>query len=193
MLLSDVESKSLWDFFEKSKLEGIDLILSCGDLSPHYLSFLVTMSNVPVMYVRGNHDACYEQTPPEGCICIDDDIVEYKGVRILGLGGSMQYRPGPCMYTEKEMEKRIRRLSYKLWRHKGFDILVTHAPAYHINDGEDLPHAGFKSFLKLIDKYNPKYFVHGHVHMSYGRQYVRHASFNDTQIINAYEQYVIEI
>ena len=34
MVLADTESRSLWDFFEKSKLEGIDLILSCGDLKP---------------------------------------------------------------------------------------------------------------------------------------------------------------
>lgn len=38
LVLADMESPYLWDFFEKSRLEGIDLILSCGDLSPHYLS-----------------------------------------------------------------------------------------------------------------------------------------------------------
>ena len=52
----------------------------------------------------------------------------YKGVRILGLGGSMEYIPdSPNQYTEKMMRKRIHKLWWKLWRHKGFDILVTHA------------------------------------------------------------------
>ena len=32
LVLADVESKYLWDYFEKEKLEGIDLILSAGDL-----------------------------------------------------------------------------------------------------------------------------------------------------------------
>ena len=32
LLLADEESKYLWDFFEKEKLDGIDLIISCGDL-----------------------------------------------------------------------------------------------------------------------------------------------------------------
>ena len=34
LVLADVESKYLWDYFEKEKLEGIDLILSAGDLKP---------------------------------------------------------------------------------------------------------------------------------------------------------------
>ena len=33
LLLADVESKYLWDYFEKEKLDGIDLIISCGDLA----------------------------------------------------------------------------------------------------------------------------------------------------------------
>ena len=36
LVLADVESKYLWDYFEKEKLEGIDLILSCGDLKADY-------------------------------------------------------------------------------------------------------------------------------------------------------------
>ena len=36
LVLADVESKYLWDYFEKEKLEGIDLILSAGDLKDVY-------------------------------------------------------------------------------------------------------------------------------------------------------------
>lgn len=184
----------MWDHFEKSKLEGIDLIISCGDLDPRYLSFLATFTSAPVIYVHGNHDDKYKKVEPEGCICIDDDIFEYKGVRILGLGGSMRYKPGDNQYTEWEMGKRLRKLKmrWKLFRKRGFDILVTHAPAHGINDGEDLPHMGFKIFKKLMDKYSPKYFLHGHVHMKYGRKHVRCDQYKDTQIINAFERYVFE-
>ena len=74
LAIADEESKSLWDFFDRSKLEGVDLIISCGDLDPRYLSFLVTLSNVTVLYVHGNHDGKYETVPPEGCICIEDQV-----------------------------------------------------------------------------------------------------------------------
>ena len=67
----------------------------------------------------------------------------------------MEYIPdSPNPYTEKMMRKRIHKLWWKLWRHKGFDILVTHAPSYNLNDMEDLPHRGFKAFLDLMDKYH---------------------------------------
>ena len=192
LAIADEESAYLWDYFEKSKLEGIDLIISCGDLNPKYLSFLATFTSAPVIYVHGNHDRKYKQTPPEGCICIEDEIYVYKGVRILGLGGSVKYNSDECQYTEREMRKRVRKLRWQLFRSKGFDILVTHAPAFGLNDGDDLPHRGFQVFNTLIDKYNPKYFLHGHVHMRYGRKHVRFDTCGGTKVINAFERCVFE-
>ena len=185
LAIADEESSYYWDYFEKSKLEGIDLIISCGDLDPHYLSFLATFTSAPVLYIHGNHDVKYDTVNPDGCICIDDDIYVYKGIRILGLGGSMRYKPGSYQYTEWEMKRRIRRLWFKLLRRKGFDILVTHAPAYQLNDGRDLPHQGFRSFIKLIEKYKPRIFLHGHVHLSYGRVHKRYDKYQETNVINA--------
>lgn len=192
LTIADEESPYLWDYFEKSKLEGIDLIISCGDLAPEYLSFLATFTSAPVLYVHGNHDTKYAQVHPDGCICIEDEIFVYQGIRILGLGGSMRYRPGPHQYTEWQMKNRIRKLWFQLlWNH-GFDILVTHAPAYQLNDGRDLPHQGFRAFLGLMEKYKPRFFLHGHVHMSYGRQHKRYDKYMDTHVINAYERCVFD-
>lgn len=192
MVIADEESTYLWDHFEKSKLEGIDLIISCGDLHPHYLSFLATFTSAPVLYVHGNHDVKYEQIPPDGCICIDDKIFVYKGIRILGLGGSMRYHSGNHQYTEREMRKRVRKLFFPLFFRRGFDILVAHAPAYQLNDGRDLPHQGFKTFIRLIEKYNPKYFLHGHVHMPYGREHKRYDKYKNTHVINGYERFIFD-
>ena len=156
------------------------------------LSFLATFTSAPVLYVHGNHDECYQETPPSGCICIDDSIYVYKGIRILGLGGSMRYKEGTYQYTEWGMRRRIARLWFQLLRRRGFDILVTHAPAYQLNDGRDLPHQGFESFLKLMDKYKPRFFLHGHVHMSYGRKHKRYDKYQDTHVINAFERCVFD-
>ena len=191
LLIADEESKYYWDYFEKSKLEGIDLIISCGDLAPQYLSFLATFARVPVLYVQGNHDYCYLDTPPDGCICIDDKVYEYQGYRIMGLGGCMSYNGGPNQYTEKQMKKRFQKL--KLGVKGGLDILITHSPAYHMNDSDDLPHTGFKVFFEILDKYKPKLFAHGHVHINYGRDFKRLSDYNGTKVVNAYERYIIEI
>ena len=193
LAIADEESKLLWDYFDKSYLEGIDLILSCGDLKPQYLSFLASFTHVPILYVHGNHDERYDTVPPEGCICIEDKIYVHDGVRILGLGGSMRYKPGKNQYTESEMRRRVRGMWWKLWRNRGFDILLTHSPAYQLNDGNDLPHRGFEVFRNLMDKYKPAYFVHGHVHLNYGRKFPRLSVYNETQVINAYEKYIFDI
>ena len=193
LFLADEEAKVYWDFFKKEDFEGVDLIVSCGDLKAEYLSFLATMGPVPVLYVHGNHDAKYDKKPPEGCICIDDCIYEFKGVRILGLGGSHRYKPGPYQFTEREMAKRVRKLFWKLKFKKGFDILVTHSPARGLHDAEDMCHMGFEVFNKLIEQYRPKYFVHGHVHLNYGRQFVREDMVGETHVVNAYEKYMLEL
>lgn len=193
LVLSDVESKYLWDFYEPGRFDGIDLIISCGDLKPHYLSFIATFTHAPVLYIHGNHDECYIDTPPEGCICIDDDIYEFNGVRILGLGGSIQYNYGVCQFTERQMRHRVLRLLPKILFKGGFDILVTHAPAYELNDGDDLPHRGFKVFRTLLDKFRPKLFIHGHIHLNYHHKLPRECVYQEhTRVINAYEKHIID-
>lgn len=90
------------------------------------------------------------------------------------------------------MQKRVLKLYPKIWFRGGFDILVTHSPAYQLNDGRDLPHQGFKIFRRLMGKYHPKYFLHGHVHMSYGRKHKRYDKYEETNVINAFDRCVFE-
>ena len=194
LVLADEESRALWDYYDAEKVRDVDLVISCGDLDPDYLQFLVTMMGCPLLYVRGNHDSKYDQRPPLGCIGIDDKIFDFRGLRILGLGGSMRYREGGDMYTESEMRRRIRKLSGRIALMNGFDILVAHAPARRWGDMDDLPHQGFECFNSLLDKWKPGYMLHGHVHRTYGGDFVRESTHSSgTRIINAYESYILEI
>lgn len=193
LIISDVESKYFWDYFEKEKLDGVDLILSCGDLKPQYLSFLASFTKAPVLYIHGNHDDCYDKNPPEGCVNIENAVYVFKGIRILGLGGSVRYKQGINQYTQKEMNSRVKKMWLKIKRRKGFDILLTHSPAKGINDGPDHVHEGFEAFVQLIEKYEPKYFIHGHVHKNYQQGFKREHQYNEkTTIVNGYEYYILE-
>jgi len=193
LLLSDKEDPYLWDYYRPGRLDGIDLILSCGDLKASYLSFLVTMGRAPVFYVHGNHDQHYLSEPPEGCDCIEDKLVKFQGLRILGLGGSARYCDQSFQYSERQMKHRIARRRLDLYRAGGFDILLTHAPAAGFGDGEDYAHRGFACFNTLIDKYHPRWHVHGHVHMNYSFGAPRTMQHGETQVINAWEKYLLEI
>ena len=193
LLIADQAEPTLWEHLNRRRLEGVELILSCGDLPAEYLSFLTCFTEAPILYIHGNHDDRYAVHPPEGCICIEDQIYTYGGVRILGLGGSMRYNKGVNQYTEQQMRRRVNRLRFKLWRSGGIDILLTHAPAYQLGDEADLAHRGFETFLHVIDKYHPRFLVHGHVHQSYRHDFKRIRQHGDTQVINACGYYFLDI
>ena len=192
LAVADEESRYYYTYYQPGRLREFDLILACGDLKPAYLEFLVTMADCPLYYVHGNHDGRFDREP-EGCVCIDDRIEVFRGVRILGLGGSYRYRDGKYMFTERQMRRRIARLYYKIRRAGGVDIVVTHAPARHLGDQEDLAHRGFSCFTWLIDRFHPKYLVHGHVHRNYGYNIPRRIDRDDTVILNACGYTVFEI
>lgn len=193
LAVADEECPALWDHYIPGRLKDYDLILSSGDLKASYLSFLVTMARCPVLYVHGNHDTTYDKKPPEGCDCIDDKLVVYKGLRILGLGGCRKYRPGDFQYTEAQMRRRILRLKRQIRLAGGVDVVVTHAPPMGIGDAEDPAHRGFAAFLELIDSYHPQYLLHGHVHMRYGQNLPRHNEYNGTHVINVCERFTLEV
>ena len=193
LAVSDEVSPKFWDHYQKGCLWDYDLIISCGDLKAEYLSFLVTMARCPVLYVHGNHDDRYGYDPPLGCDCIEDKIVEFNGVKILGLGGSYRYHHGHCQYSEKEMRQRIRRLRYQLWRAGGVDLVVSHAPIEGVGDGQDLAHKGFAAFREFVEKYSPRYWLHGHMHLNYGQDKTRERMLDCTRVINACGYVELEI
>lgn len=185
LCISDEEDNALWNGYNNSSLKEYDLILSSGDLKAEYLEYLVTVSNRELYYVHGNHDEKYDVHAPEGCECIDDKIIVHDGIRILGLGGSYKYRQdGKYMYTEKEMQKRIRKLRFKIKKLGGVDIVVAHGPIKGYGDLNDYAHQGFECFVQLIKEYHPKYFLFGHVHSRYDMNYTGFYELEGTQIIN---------
>ena len=193
LAIADEELMEFWDYYIPGRLKEYDLILSAGDLKAAYLSFIVTMARAPLLYIHGNHDTGYAVTEPEGCDSIDGKIIEYRGLRILGLGGCLWYRPGDHQYSEKQMRRRIRKLRWEIAKYGGVDIILTHAPPKGVGDGEDRAHQGFECFLELMDTYRPGYLLHGHVHMSYGMTFQREREYHGTQVINVCEKYIIDI
>ncbi len=192
LVVSDIENKYIWDFFDKTKFKDIECVISCGDLKSSYLSFLVTMLAVPVFYVHGNHDKNYLKQPPEGCDCIEDTVINFRGVRIAGLGGSMEYTGGPFQYTEDKMKKRVKKL-IKLSK-SPIDILVTHSPTFGLGDEPTSHcHMGFKSFQTVYDELKPSHHLYGHIHFTYTRNAKRKIEHNSTILINGYDYYILEI
>lgn len=184
----------------------VDLVLSCGDLPYYYLEFITTMLGGPLFYVIGNHGNAVKHlyNPrqqweyPGGCENIDGRVVQYKGLLIAGLEGSMRYNNNPYFqYTEREMAWKVWGLAPSLMLNKllykrYLDILITHAPPQGIHDRSDLCHSGFRAFVTFMDRFRPRYLIHGHVHV-YSPDDTVETIYRSTRVINAYGYRTLEI
>ena len=193
LVVSDIESKYIWEHFDRERFRDIDLIISCGDLSARYLSFLVTMIPCPLLYVPGNHDKTYLQRPPEGCVNIDGRIVDYRGITIMGLGGCRSPHQAVHEYSDLDMWKKVRKLEPQIHRAHGIDLFVTHAPSLGLGDFEDQFHQGFEAFRYLDDIYHPAIHFYGHCHLVENPSDRRAVYlYNETVMCNAFGYKIIE-
>ena len=90
------------------------------------------------------------------------------------------------------MQQRIHKLRRAIRLAGGVDIVLAHGAPLGVGDAEDRAHQGFASFLKLMEVWRPKYFLHGHVHLNYGVNIQRVIPYGDTQVINCCGTYVLE-
>ena len=194
LAVADVVSPRLLETADgKPFIPNVDLIISCGDLPPEYLTALHFRYDAPLYYVLGNHDIRYDRSPPKGCICIDRRLMIHHHIRVVGFSGSRWYNGGMNQYTEVQMAAAIRAMIFPLWRHRGVDLVVTHASPRYIHDAEDNCHKGFRSFRRFIERYKPRYFVHGHIHVLFENDSERMTVIDSTRVINSYGYTTIEI
>lgn len=209
LAISDQVVDNLYSPRVKEQFGDVNLVIGCGDLPYYYLEYIVSMLNVPLVHVPGNHDlppgfgpaardpeACIHIA--EGCGNIDGLALEEQGLLLAGLGGSIRYRPdGDNQYTQKEMFCRALALVPRLWlnriRYGRFlDILITHAPPLGVHDGTDPAHVGFTAFNHFIARFRPRYLLHGHSHV-YRRDVVTRTQVGSTSIVNVCPYRVIEV
>jgi uncharacterized protein len=180
----------------RRRYNDIELVISCGDMSSSYLEFIISVLNVPLFYVRGNHDETYTERPPGG-EDLHRRVVKYNGLTFAGLEGSIKYNDGVIQYTEQQMALMVMGMATNLGFRRinkgyGLDVLVTHSPPRGIHDAEDRPHHGFKSLLQFMRWYRPRYLLHGHVH-TYDRRKTTRTQFEDTCVININPYTVLDI
>jgi len=171
----------------KRQYGDAEMLISCGDMPPHYLDFIATTLNLPLFFVRGNHDIQYEENPPGG----DDlnlKVRRFKGLVFAGLEGCIRYNREPIQYTEDQMFFMVIRLWQQVWFHRlrhgfGLDVLVTHSPPRGIHDMTDRAHLGFRSLRLALNLFKPRYMIHGHVDTHDSRRPTR-TTLGETDIIN---------
>ncbi len=189
LAISDATVPQLYDNFDKAKFADIDCVISCGDLPIYYLDFIIDALNVPCFFVPGNHDKALEEKHPAGWVNLHENVVNFRGLTIAGLGGSRFYNgESEFQYSESEMLLKYYMLRLKLLFKPKIDIFVSHSPSYGLGDLVDsTSHQGFRSFLKILDFYKPKLHLYGHTHLDYGVN--RFGLYHQTLLINAFRNY----
>lgn len=200
----------------RKRYSDIDLVVACGDLPYSYVEFVVSVLEVPVLFVRGNHDRPEEESPagpqtgPLGAIDLHRRTLkldlESKGMDgdgsppfllVAGIEGSVRYKPGPFQYTQLEMWWHVlglvpRLLLNRLRHGRWLDIFVSHAPPRGTHDRRDPPHHGIDAFRWLIRTFEPACVLHGHVH-PHGPTSPVETVRGRTRILNAFGARRIEI
>jgi Icc-related predicted phosphoesterase len=203
LAVSDEVVDRLYSLCASGHFREIELILGCGDLPYPYLENLLTMLNIPLFYVPGNHDPDYNPENSlayvEGGSNLDLKLVPYKKLLIGGLGGSIRYRPdGTNQHSQAEAYFRAFRMSLRLWWNRlnsgrSLDILITHSPPFGIHDDDSQAHQGLKAINWLLRVAKPRYHFHGHTHFQRGNLSASETTHGPTKIINVFPYKIVEI
>jgi Icc-related predicted phosphoesterase len=203
LVLSDEVVERLYSLCTSGHFTEIKLILGCGDLPYSYLENLVTLLNLPLIYVPGNHDPDYDPYNPlaraEGGSNLDLRLTNYQKFLIGGFGGSIRYRPdGTNQYTQTEAYSRALRLLPRLFLNRinygrSLDILITHSPPYRIHDDESQSHQGLKAINWILRLAKPRYHFHGHTHFQRGNLSPSETIQGPTKIVNVFPYKIIEV
>ena len=203
LAVSDQVIERIFTLAANEHFQDVDLILGCGDLPYTYLEYLVTVLNVPLYYVPGNHDPTYNARRPisyaEGGTNLDLKTASAKGLLLAGFGGSIRYRPdGVNQYTQGEAYYRVytlllRLLAGQILYGRKLDILITHSPPFEIHDDDSYAHQGLKALNFLIRVARPRYLFHGHTHFYRNNLEDAVTRVGRTTVMNIFPYKLIEI
>ena len=144
----------------RRQYSDVELLISCGDMPSVYLEFITSVLNVPLFYVRGNHDEAYKDSPPGG-EDLQGRLIEYGGLSFYGLEGSIRYNNSPIQYTEGEMSRMVLSAGFavtlspdEVWfwsRCAGDAFACTEASMMR----DDMPHQWFRGAAQVYGLVSP--------------------------------------
>lgn len=203
LAVSDQVVDRMYTLAPGGHFKGIEILLGCGDLPYSYLEYLVTVLNVQMCYVPGNHDPRYnladKRSRAEGGSNLDLKTARRKNILIGGFGGCIRYRPGGVnQYTQSEAYLRAFRMLPKLLinriKHgRAMDVLISHSPPFKIHDNLDTAHNGLKALNWLIRIAQPRFHLHGHTHFYKNNLEAQESMAGTTKVINVYPYKIVEV
>jgi Icc-related predicted phosphoesterase len=196
LVVSDVVAPLVYSPQIRNRFSHVGMVFSCGDLPYYYQEYIVSLLDVPLYFVRGNHDKEIEfgssttRSAPGGGVDLHRRVINDHGLLIAGVEGSLRYRDGPFQYSQSQMWRHVAALMPMLIKNKlmygrYLDVFVTHAPPMGIHDQDDLTHRGIEAFRWLIKVFQPAVHLHGHIHVIVPNT-ITVTCVDQTTVINGY-------
>ena len=166
---SDMKEPALEHAVNRDLLGSLDGILGCGDLDAEWLAFLADAFNVPLVYVRGNHDrgGAWEEGPLGAPACLEPGRIDrLAGIGIVGLGWPGVLDAGnrrrPWLAWRQSLAIARRALRSRLALRREPLVVISHVPPAGIGDAPDPFHRGFRAYRWLLGLLKPPIWIHGH-------------------------------
>jgi Icc-related predicted phosphoesterase len=160
--------------------ELADVLISCGDLDDRIILQAAQVAQCSRFFaVKGNHDGAGSFPSPIFDLHLRTE--SFGGITFGGFRGSWRYKPrGHFLYDEEEVANLIAAFP-------PVDVFVAHNSPRRVHDREDEVHLGFEVFGGYIRRVQPKFFFHGHQHVS------QETRVGETRVIGVYGQKTFDI
>lgn len=171
LAVSDAVDPALEHAANRETIGRLDAIVGCGDLEPAYLGFLGDAFQVPVVFVRGNHDRGGHWSETAGKApqhLASGHLVDVAGITVAPF-------EWPGLHTERAQrdEWRAWRDVLRLWRTvvarrlfrgQAPILIISHAPPRGVGDhAANRYHLGYAGYRWLLERIRPPLWLHGHV------------------------------
>jgi uncharacterized protein len=202
LAISDIVVEFIYNPKIRQLFHDLDLVIGCGDLPQYYLEFLVSTFDIPLLYVQGNHSQAeiLEDSGGSnfhGSIDLHCKVKRINRYSFAGVEGCIRYKDGIFQYSQFGMWLNVFRLVPALFTNRiisgrYLNVFISHASPWGIHDQPDYAHQGVKAFRWLLDRFQPDYHLHGHIHI-YRPDMPIETQYGRTKVVNAYGYRRIEL
>ena len=157
-----------------------DICLLLGDMSDRDVAIVDEFINIPKYGILGNHDG-WDLYDRHGIENIHGKVIDFNGVRIAGLQGSIKYKYSDMpLYTDDESVEIADGMD-------SADILISHDSPKYLHGDRDFAHSGLRGITHFCEKWNVPLNIHGHHHVD-----LHNVLPNGTTSVGCYMSNIVE-
>lgn len=168
-------------------------LISLGDFSSLHAAVMARAGAPFTAGVYGNH-CTQDYMPTFGIVDLvgDRSVPARRGVlrldsrrevSVLAVQGCVRYKQDrdDVLFTQEQYSAVIDTIP-------AADLVITHCPPAGINDAEDPAHVGIFALRRWVDRYHPRWLLHGHTYENPARSHR-----GDTEVIYVHGHAVVDL